>query len=112
MSERTVAAEGSAGTQADLWRERAADWAEIMEGWVREAHLTPQETGYIGFAEVYPDLATMLCGYMAAPPFVRAARMAGEDAAREALTSVVQSLETPTGGFRLEDEVRYLIATA
>lgn len=84
----------------------------VLEELATEAHLTPQEAGYIGFAEVYPDLTTMLRGYMAAPPFVRAARMAGEDAVREALTAAVQPLETPTGGFRLEDEVRYLIASA
>jgi len=84
----------------------------VLEALAAEAHLAPREAGYIEFAEEYPDLATMLRGYMAAPPFVRAARMAGEDAVREALTEAVQPLETATGGYRLEDEVRYLIASA
>jgi SAM-dependent methyltransferase len=84
----------------------------VLEALATEAHLTPREAGYIGFAEEYPDLATMLRGYMAAPPFVRAARMAGEDAVREALTEAVQPLETASGRYRLQDEVRYLIASA
>lgn len=84
----------------------------VLEALATEARLTPREAGYIGFAEEYPDLATMLRGYMAAPPFVRAARAAGEDAVRAALAEAVLPLETATGGFRLEDEVRYLIASA
>jgi hypothetical protein len=51
-------------------------------------------------------------GYLAAPPFVRAARAAGERAISDALTEALRSLETSTGRYRLEDEVRYLIAVA
>jgi ubiquinone/menaquinone biosynthesis C-methylase UbiE len=32
-TERINQAEGSAATQADLWGERARDWAEVLEGW-------------------------------------------------------------------------------
>ncbi len=83
-----------------------------LEALATEAGLTPHQAGYIGFTEDYPDLATMLRGYMAAPPFVRAARGAGEDAVREALAEAVRPLKTSTGRYRLEDEVRYLIASA
>ena len=83
-----------------------------LEALATEADLTPHQAGYIGFTEEYPDLATMLRGYMAAPPFVRAARGAGEDAVREALAEAVRPLKTSTGSYRLEDEVRYLIASA
>ena len=86
------------------------------EGVLREiatkAGLTPHETGYFEFREEYPDLETMLRGYMAAAPFVRASRAAGEDAVREALTAALRPLETSTGHCRLDDEVRYLIAIA
>ncbi len=33
MTELTEARTGSAAAQADLWGERARDWADVMEGW-------------------------------------------------------------------------------
>jgi hypothetical protein len=53
----------------------------------------------------------MARGYMAAPPFARAARSAGEEAVRGALVEALGPLETASGRYRLEDEVRYLVAT-
>jgi hypothetical protein len=75
-----------------------------------EAGLTPIEAGYVRVPEEYPDLETMLRGYMAAAPFVRAARSAGEEAVREALSHALQPLKISSGRYRLEDELRYLIA--
>ncbi len=83
-----------------------------LEARATEAGLTPKEAGYLEFAEEYPDLETMRRGYLAAPPFVRAARAAGEQAVSDALTEALRPLETSTGRYRLEDEVRYLIAVA
>jgi hypothetical protein len=54
----------------------------------------------------------MVRGYLAAAPFVRATRAAGDQAVRAALTDALRPLETSTGSYRLEDELRYLIATA
>ena len=76
------------------------------------AGLSPKEAGYLEFAEEYPDLETMLRGYMAAPPFVRAGRAAGAEAVRESLSEALRPFETASGRYRLEDEVRYLIAVA
>jgi ubiquinone/menaquinone biosynthesis C-methylase UbiE len=76
------------------------------------AGLSPKEAGYFEFAEEYPNLETMLRGYMAAPPFVKAVREAGDQAVREALTEALRPLETTTGRYRLEDEVRFLVAVA
>jgi hypothetical protein len=84
----------------------------VLEGLATKAGLTPREAGYVQVPENYPDLETMRRGYMAAAPFVRAARAAGEDAVREALTQALRPLETSTGRYRLEDELRYLIAVA
>ncbi|WP_372789795.1 class I SAM-dependent methyltransferase [Paraconexibacter sp.] len=84
----------------------------VLEARATEAGLTPRHATYLPFAEEYPDLATMLRGYLAAPPFVRAARAAGEDAVREALSEALRPLETPSGRYRLRDEVRVLIASA
>lgn len=51
--------------------------------------------------EDYPDLETMLRGYMSAAPMVRAGRAAGDEAVRRALTEAVQPLETPDGRYQL-----------
>ena len=84
----------------------------VLDALAAEAGLTPTEAGYLPFREEYANLETMRRGYMAAAPFVRAARAAGEDAVSAALTEALRPLETATGRYRLEDEVRYLIATA
>ena len=83
-----------------------------LETLATDAGLSPREAGYFEFAEEYPDLETMLRGYLAAPPFVRAARSAGDEAVRESLTEALRPLETSSGRYRLEDELRYLIAVA
>ena len=84
----------------------------VLEGIASEAGLTPKEAGYLKVPEEYPNLETMLRGYMAAAPFVRAARAAGEEAVRAALTEALRPLETSAGRCRLTDELRYLIAVA
>lgn len=83
-----------------------------LEARATDAGLSPKEAGYLAFAEEYPDLETMLRGYLAAPPFVRAARAASEEAVRAALVEALRPLETSSGRCRLEDEVRFLIAVA
>lgn len=75
------------------------------------AGLVPRDAGYLEFVEEYPDLETMARGYMAAPPFVRAARASGEAAVRVSLVRALEPLRAASGGYRLRDEVRYLIAT-
>ena len=84
----------------------------VLEALAAEAGLAPQEAGYLPFMETYANLETMVRGYLAAAPFARAIRAAGEDAVREALTAALRPLAAPDGGYRLEDEVRYLIARA
>ena len=84
----------------------------VLEGIATEAGLSPKEAGYLELAEEYPDLDTMLRGYMAAPPFRRAARGAGEETVRAALAEAIAPLEQTTGRFRLQDEVRYLVTVS
>lgn len=81
-----------------------------LETRATDAGLIPREAGYLEFFEEYPDLETMARGYMAAPPFVRAAREAGEAAVRESLVQALGPLQTSSGRYRLRDEIRYLIA--
>jgi SAM-dependent methyltransferase len=84
----------------------------VLEELVAEAGLTPKEAGYVDVPEEYPDMETALRGYLAAGPVVRAARTLGAQAVRDALTEFLRPLRTSTGGVRLEDELRYLIAVA
>jgi hypothetical protein len=56
------------------------------------------------------DLETLLRGYLAAGPVVCAVRSLGEQAVREALAGPLAPLRTSTGGYRIEDELHYLIA--
>lgn len=81
-----------------------------LEARATDAGLIPGEAGYFEFVEQYPDLETMARGYMAAPPFVRAARDAGEAAVRDSLVQALERLQTASGRCQLRDEVRYLIA--
>ena len=84
----------------------------VLEAIATEAGLTTREAGYVVVAEEYPDLETMVRGYRAAAPFVRAARAAGDEAVRSALRDALGPLAVARGGYRLEDELRYLIAVA
>lgn len=84
----------------------------VLEARATEAGLAPKEGAYLDVTEEYPDLETMLRGYLSAPPFVRAARASSKEAVRRALTEAIRPLRTPTGRYRLEDEIRYLIAIA
>lgn len=83
----------------------------VLEETVAKAGLHAREAGYFDFVEEYRDLATVLRGMMAAPPFVRAARAVGETAVRAAMSEALELRTTPDGGYRLAEEVRYLIAT-
>ena len=83
-----------------------------LEELATRAGLTPRDGGYLQFTEAYPNLETLLRGMLAAPPWRRAARAVGEEPVREAVTARLAPLVDSTGRYRLEEEVRYLIATA
>lgn len=83
-----------------------------LEAIAAGAGLNPLDGGYFELAEEYPDRDTMLRGFMAAPPFVRACRAVGDDAVREALAEAIKPFERTSGRFRLDEELRYLIAVA
>jgi hypothetical protein len=84
----------------------------VLESLATEAGLIPREAGYIEVAEEYPDLETLLRGYVSAGPIVRAVRSSGEPAVRDALTGALAPLRMSNGAYRIEDELRYLIATS
>ena len=84
----------------------------VLEDRAAGAGLTPLHAGYIAFTEEHADLDTMLRGYLAAPPFVRAARAYGREAVSEALAAAAAPMRTAGGRYEIADEVRYLIAEA
>lgn len=83
-----------------------------LEAIATEAGLEPREAGFIGIEEHYPDLATLLRGLTAAPPMVRAAAAAGDDAVRGAIAAAVAGHEGADGEYRMREELRWLIAAA
>ena len=83
----------------------------VLESLAKEAGLTPLAAGYLEVVEEYPDLETLLRGYLAHGSIVKAVRSSGEQPVRDALADGVQTLMTASGGVRIEDEYRYLIAT-
>lgn len=75
-----------------------------------EAGLAPREEEYLQFTEVYPDVETLLRGYLAAPPFRRAAHAVGEEKVRDTVAARAAPYKDAGGQYRLDEEVRYLIA--
>jgi ubiquinone/menaquinone biosynthesis C-methylase UbiE len=86
--------------------------AGVLESLAGEAGLVPREAGYLEVVEEYTDLETLLRGYLAHGSIVRAVRSSDEQRVRDALTDGVRGLTTAGAGVRIEDEYRYLIATA
>jgi SAM-dependent methyltransferase len=84
---------------------------DVLESLVAQAGLRPREAGYLEVVEEYPDVETLLRGYLAHGSIVKTVRSAGEQAVRDALTDGVRALITTEGAVRIEDEYRYLIAT-
>jgi ubiquinone/menaquinone biosynthesis C-methylase UbiE len=84
----------------------------VLESLAQKAGLVPREAGYLEVVEEYPDLETLLRGYLAHGSIVKAVRSAGEQPVRDALADGVRALMTTSGGVRIEDEYRFLIATS
>jgi SAM-dependent methyltransferase len=60
----------------------------------------------------YADQTTLLRGLLSAGPMVRAVAQSGSYAVTSAVLSAVEPYRTPTGGYRLENVFRYVVATA
>jgi SAM-dependent methyltransferase len=94
---------------APLLPAHAVEADEPLESLLAAAGLEPQDGGYLEIAEEYADLGTVLRAWLSIGPVRMAVRNAGEAAVREALTSAFAPLRTSTGGYRIEDEYRYVI---
>jgi SAM-dependent methyltransferase len=84
----------------------------VLDSVAREAGLEPVDGGYHEFEEVYPDLETVLRGMLAAPPFRRAAAVAGEEELRRTVSQAMSPFRGEDGGYRLKEEARFVVAVA
>lgn len=84
----------------------------VLEERFAGAGLSVESAEYVPVVERYPDLDTLLRGYLAAPPGRRAVAAAGEAAVREAIAGALGELRGPDGSYALEEEVRCVIGRA
>jgi SAM-dependent methyltransferase len=94
---------------APLLPQHAIEDDEPLDVLLARAGLEVRESGYLEIAEEYTDLDTLLRAWLSIGPVRLAVRNAGEAAVRAALTSAFAPLRTSTGGYRVEDEYRYVI---
>ena len=81
-----------------------------LEGFVEQAGLTAQEPVEVETIWRYPDLDTALRGLTSAGPGTAAIRLSGEERVREALANALEPFGDDSGGYRLSNVFRYLIA--
>jgi SAM-dependent methyltransferase len=84
----------------------------LLEELVSRGGFTPREAGYIQLPYEYPDQETMLRAMCSSAPAVLAIRTSGEATVKDAIGSALAPYRTPSGGYRVETEYRYLAATA
>jgi SAM-dependent methyltransferase len=77
-----------------------------------EAGLTSGAIVDVACPWVYPDIETALRGMLSAGPAERAIRASSFERAREAVAVAIASCRTETGGYRLNNTFRYLVARA
>ena len=75
-----------------------------------EAGLTTGAVVDVPCPWVYPDLETALRGMLSAGPAERAMRASSFERARDAVTAAIEAYRTPSGGYRLNNTFRYLVA--
>lgn len=81
-----------------------------IEGMMEEAGLHPVASGDVPVVYEWPDIETATRSFLASGPGERVIRVAGEQAIREAIRPVLESLRTETGSVRSANEFHYVIA--
>jgi len=84
----------------------------VLEGMATEAGLVPETAGDLVSGLAFADDEALVRQLLSPGSVVLAARAAGEAPVREAILASMAPFRTPAGGYRLENEWRYLIATA
>jgi SAM-dependent methyltransferase len=82
-----------------------------LDALAKEAGLLPKALHDIDTPWEFPDLETALRGMLSAGPAIRAIRHSGEQSVKEAVTKAIAQFKTPSGGYRLRNKSRYLLAS-
>lgn len=83
-----------------------------LEALVQPAGLTPTHTAEVACPSDYPDGETAWRALFSAGPFVAAIRAAGQWRVHQAVEAMLAPYRTSSGGVRLENTFRYLLARA
>jgi SAM-dependent methyltransferase len=84
----------------------------VLERIATDAQLTPVSAFDAGWAYEFTDEETLARQLRAAANVEAAARVAGEAAVRDAIVQSLAPYRTPSGGYRLENEWHFLIASS
>ncbi|HYM69699.1 MAG TPA: class I SAM-dependent methyltransferase [bacterium] len=83
-----------------------------LEAFARDAGLTPRSVDEVECPFEYPDRDTALRGLLSAGPAVRAIQESGENRVRDAVVPALAPYRLSSGGYRLENSVLVMVATA
>jgi SAM-dependent methyltransferase len=75
-----------------------------------EAGMTANEVDDVDCPWVYKDAETALRGLLSAGPAVMAIQTSGEDRVRETALNALEPFKSASGGYRLENKFRYVVA--
>jgi ubiquinone/menaquinone biosynthesis C-methylase UbiE len=84
----------------------------VLEQMARAAGLTPKSAHDLVSTLEFADDATLVRQLLSPGSIVQAARAAGEQRVRATIVESLARYRTPTGDYRLQNEWRYLIASA
>lgn len=83
-----------------------------LESLALQAGLTPRVAETVECPWVYPDEQTALRGLLASGPAMRAIQHKGEEMVRDAILDALVPFRTSSGGYRLSNGFRYVLADA
>jgi SAM-dependent methyltransferase len=83
-----------------------------LEALMEQAGFTPQASGDISGPFEYPDEETAWKGFQSSGPLVRAIREVGEEKIKRTVFDSFAPYKTTSGGYRMENSYRYIIARA
>jgi SAM-dependent methyltransferase len=83
-----------------------------LKAFATEAGLIPAAVVDVACPWIYPNLDTALKGMLSAGPAERAIRSSSLEKARDAIAAAITPFRTASGGYRLNNVFRYLIARA
>ena len=84
----------------------------VLEDLATKAGLEPTEAFDLRYAIDFPDEETLARRLLAPGLVVEAIRISGEEAVRRAIVGSLAEYRRPDGSYRLENEFRFLVATA